>query len=299
MGGGSYDYLSRSVRTEKYASRSQNEIFRERNLNSQMSPKGVKVRESRDSKEHPNSFPIIIALDVTGSMGSIPTYLIKNGFPNLMKGIIDSGVADPQVLFLAIGDHECDQAPLQVGQFESSDELLDYWLEHVWLEGRGGGNDGESYHLAWYFAGYHTSTDSFEKRGKKGVLITVGDEKVLPNIGERDLRSIMGDGQYSSLSRFELLDKAKESWDCYHLHILEGNGDRQSTRDDWKQVIGDHLVMVADKTTVDKVISDIIIKSYNSTESTKLPPLGEFSGKPHSQQKEENKNSEYKPTTIL
>lgn len=292
MGRGSYDYLSRSIRTENYASKSTTEIFKERNLNLQMSPKGVKVRESRDSEEHPNSFPIIIALDVTGSMGSIPTYLIKKGFPNLMKGLIDSGITDPQVLFVAIGDHECDKAPLQVGQFESSDELLDYWLEHVYLEGGGGGNDGESYHLAWYFAGYHTSTDSFEKRHKKGVLITIGDEKVLSDVGSSDLRSIMGDGQYSSLSRVELLDKAKESWDCYHLHIMEGNGDRLQTRNDWKQLMGDKLILVEDKTTVDKIMTNLIVKSYGVESHS----INESST---DQQSTEDNKTEYKPTTIL
>ena len=32
---------------------------------------------------------IVIALDVTGSMGSIPHFLVKEGLPNIMKRIID------------------------------------------------------------------------------------------------------------------------------------------------------------------------------------------------------------------
>lgn len=41
----------------------------------------VGVRECRDSEEHPETTPIIIALDVTGSMGRIPHDLVKNQLP--------------------------------------------------------------------------------------------------------------------------------------------------------------------------------------------------------------------------
>ena len=166
MGGGTYSSSARfmSGRSDFYASASPQEIFKQKTVNSAMNPFDVKIRESRDSKEHPNSLAIVLALDVTGSMGSIPHFLVKEGLPDIMESVIKTGIKDPQILFVGIGDHECDAAPLQVGQFESSDELLDHWLTKLYLEGGGGGNDGESYLLAWYFAGYRTAIDCFEKR---------------------------------------------------------------------------------------------------------------------------------------
>ena len=178
MGGGSYDpIVSRSRSTTYYQTMSREEVFKQRKIDPEMDPKKITVRESRDSEEHPESFPIIIALDETGSMGHIPELIIKNVLPDIMESILNAGVKDPQICFMGIGD--CcfmEEAPLQVGQFESSDELMEKWLTKVYLESKGGGNRHESYPLAWYFADHHIVTDAWEKRQQKGVLITIGDE---------------------------------------------------------------------------------------------------------------------------
>jgi hypothetical protein len=264
MGGGSYSLNSRSVRAADlgYTTKSTQEIFKQRSINNAMNPYGVVVRESRDSKEHPNVVSIILALDVTGSMGTIPHFLVKEGLPNIMASIINEGINDPQLLFLAIGDHECDKSPLQVAQFESSDELLDKWLTDVYLEGGGGGNAGESYLLAWYFAGFHTSIDCFEKRGQKGFLFTIGDEPTLKSVPKIALQNIMGDGQYDEFSADMLLEKAREKYHCFHLHIKQtGAGSRQETMDGWKQLMGDGLIIVDNKNDVSRIISETIIKT--------------------------------------
>jgi hypothetical protein len=250
-----------------YLKASRDEIFKNKSVNNAMSPYGVDIRESRDSDEHPNSLAIILALDVTGSMGSIPHYLIKNGLPDIMGNIIQRGIKDPQILFTAIGDHECDNAPLQIGQFESSDELLDHWLENVWLEGGGGGNNGESYFLAWYFAAKHTSIDCFEKRNQKGFLFTIGDEPVLKQIPGHILKEIMGNGQFDHSNDVTIfLDEARKTYEIYHLHLKEGsNGRRQDVIDGWKQIMGENLIIVENKENIAKLISDKIIQTINNS----------------------------------
>lgn len=125
------------------------------------------VRESRDSNEHPKTTPIIIALDVTGSMRRTPHEMIKDNFPKLMDALMQLGVKDPQLLFMAVGDHEYDRYPIQVGQFESDTEKIVNSLEEFVLEG--GGNSGESYLLAHIIAGYHTETDSWLKDTRRVI----------------------------------------------------------------------------------------------------------------------------------
>jgi len=264
MGGGSFSVersMTNSVAND-YANRSPRDIFRKRSIDNAMNPKGITIREARDSDEHPKSVPIIIGLDVTGSMGHIPKQLITDGLTKLMGTIIQLGVEDPQILFIAIGDHECDRAPLQVAQFESSDELLDKWLKDVYLESGGGGNAGESYPLAWYFAGNHTAIDSFEKRNKKGFLITIGDEPFLPDFPKKDLDNIMGEtcAAQENKTHGQLLEEAQELYHVYHINLRETrSGGRPETYGSWSQILGDHAKNIAEHENIPQVIADIIL----------------------------------------
>jgi len=268
MGWGYYSVDDRAARAASvgYGTKSAREIFTQRAINNAMNPHGVRLRESRDSAEHPNSVAIVLALDVTGSMGSIPHHLVKEGLPTIMGRIIQSGTSDPQLLFLAVGDHECDNSPLQVGQFESSDELLDKWLTDVYLEGGGGGNAGESYLLAWYFAACHTSIDCYEKRTQKGFLFTIGDEPTLRDVPAAALKRIMGDGQHETYTDTFLLDKARERYHVYHLHIREtGAGSMQTTMNGWRELMGDHLLILERHEEVSTVIPEIIARHAPKT----------------------------------
>ena len=153
MGSGCYSYSDRSVRAKSsgYYDKPADDVFqqnRKREIHESMDPKKITLRECCDSDSHPFTVPIILTLDVTGSMREIPKDLIKDGLPTLMSTMIQNGVKDASLLFLAVGDHENDKAPLQVGQFESGDTELDLWLTRTWLEGGGGANAGRFQYLA-------------------------------------------------------------------------------------------------------------------------------------------------------
>lgn len=279
MGYSSYSAESRSFRAASEGYTTVNDsnlhtVFKTNRSNyhqSSMLPKGLTVRESRDSEAHPNSVAIIIALDVTGSMMSVPAEMVKEGLPTVMTTIIQAGQPDPQVMFLGIGDHECDRAPLQVGQFESGDEELDKWLTETWLEKGGGGNTGESYMLAWYMAAKHTSIDCWDKRKQKGILFTIGDEPVLPRISSLDLMQIFGDGQYSNYTSKELLEEAQKTYEVFHIHTTEtGAGRRYGVQDGWKELMGQNLIVVDHHSKIPQVIAETVcnltITASGSTE---------------------------------
>lgn len=269
MGGGSYSYLSSKSRSVSYGKMSREETFKNQKIDSLMDIKNKPFRESRDGEEHPDSYPIILALDVTGSMGHIPEDLIKGVFPEIMKKIIDSGVSQPQVCFLGIGDHECDSSPFQVGEFETSDELMEKWLTKTYIEGGGGGNMGESYLLAWYFASRHTSCDAYEKRGKKGTLITIGDEPTLKSISPEEIKEIFGETpEETVLTASSLLEEARKTWDVYHINVTDFSGKMPRTQETWREYLKENFINTQTSTGEDisSIIPSLVLQSYQGKE---------------------------------
>ncbi|MCI5207903.1 MAG: hypothetical protein D3910_03740, partial [Candidatus Electrothrix sp. ATG2] len=56
-----------------------------------------------------------------------------------------------------------------------------------------------------------------------------------------------------------LLDKARESYHVYHLHIKQTYaGSMQETMDGWKQLLGDHLIILEHHEDVSTVLPQII-----------------------------------------
>lgn len=234
-------------------------IFTSTNLSKDMNPDGVLFRESRDSVEHPESVPVIVFLDVTGSMGRIPEILVREKLGTLMNTIIKHGVSDPQILFGAIGDHHTDRSPLQIGQFESATKELDEWLTKIYLEGGGGGQHMESYLLGWLFAARHTSIDAFEKRGTKGFLFTIGDEWTWDSLDSDTLKKLMGYKQGETVTAEALLREAQRMYEVFHIHINEASYQNDPVvLNPWKALLKERLIILEDHTAIAETIATTV-----------------------------------------
>lgn len=185
-----------------------------------LDPRGVEIRESRDSEEHPTSNAIVIGLDVTGSMGAVVRGIHRD-LPRLHELLLGHKyIDDPQICFAAVGDATCDRVPLQLGQFES-DNRMDQQLENMVLEGGGGGQKTESYELLLYFAGQRTAIDCWEKRKKKGYLFIIGDEMAYPRVKQREVNGLFGGGLERDLPIADALARASEK---YHVYFVIPGG---------------------------------------------------------------------------
>jgi hypothetical protein len=215
-------------------------IFKQRSCHPLMDPKGVRVRESRDSAEHPQSLGIVFALDVTGSMGDIPVLLATRELPKFMKVLSACSIADPQVLFLAVGDANSDSAPLQVGQFETTAELMDQWLTRTFLEGGGGGGGEESYELALYFLAQHTEMDCYVKRGRRGYLFMTGDENPYPVLSRHVVDGVIGDRLDDDLKVGEVVAELQKTFVPFFL--IPDRARREGCEKSWRDLLGDHVL---------------------------------------------------------
>ncbi|PPD55278.1 MAG: hypothetical protein CTY12_01335 [Methylotenera sp.] len=237
-------------------------IFTSRGLHPDLNPLGVVVRESRDSDLNPESTAIIVDVDVTGSMGMLADYFIKEGLGELFKHIYDrKPVTDPHVMFMATGDAYYDQSPLQVSQFEA-DISIAKQLEKVHIEHGGGGNGFESYELPWYFAAFHTSIDCFEKRNKKGYLFTIGDEETPPCVKASQVARFIGASPEQDIDIKDMYETVSKMYNVYHIMVAEGQHCRgrnaDKVRSDWTNLIGENAIWLTDHTKLSEVIESII-----------------------------------------
>lgn len=260
MGYSRWDASDWSSYSTAAATKSTAQIFSSSSLNKDLDPRFITVRESRDSVQNPMSTPIIIASDVTGSMGMISDHLIRSGLGTLVGEIINrQPVQDPQICCMAIGDILCDRAPLQVTQFEP-DVGITSQIEKTWLEKGGGGNLSESYQLPWYFATFHTATDAYDLRGEKGYLITIGDEEVPPTLTKEQLARIGLTAQKDYTSE-ELYELVSEKYHTFHIIVEQGHHMSRrapQVRQGWKELMGDHAILLSDYTKLSEVVVSVI-----------------------------------------
>lgn len=265
MGSGSFDANVYRSYTSSVSTKTRDEVYTSRSIHKNLDPKGVAFRESRDSVDNPNSTPIIIGLDVTGSMGMIAEYIAKEGLGTLFQGILDrKPVSDPHMMFMGIGDAGWDRAPLQVSQFEADNRIVEQ-LTQLFLEGGGGGNNHESYDFPWYFAARHTVHDSMAKRGKRGYLFTVGDEETPQVLTKGAINRFLGTSPEVDVPSNISLEEAQRLYDVYHVVIEQGSHARShmpQVRASWSTLLGQKVIYLSDY----KLLSQTIVSAIQVAE---------------------------------
>jgi len=279
MGGGSWtekDYTSYSCSVGRSVTKgatgamcfmaddySAQDVYKSRHLQPELNPHNV-TRECCDSEEHPNTIPVILALDVTGSMGSTAVE-VASKLNEVMTELYKS-ITDVEFCIMGIGDLAWDAAPIQISQFESDIRIAEQ-LDKIYFEGGGGGNRYESYTAAWYMGLNHTKLDCW-KRGKKGIIITMGDEPLNPYLPADRLARVTGDTLQADVETKDLYKQVVEKFDVYHIAVDGGYSncykryasDVEST---YKEFLDDNHFFVANLNSIAGMIVNILTNAPN------------------------------------
>lgn len=256
-----YDDYNNYAKTTNYRSLKREEVFSHR-VDEKLDPRNVKVgkgdrkgmqlRESIISDANPDPTPIILGLDVTGSMGAVAEQIAKDELPKLMTAIHEEKVVtDPHVMFMGIDDVFAQgHGALQVSYFEPDLRIVEQ-LRKMWLVGNGGGNGSESYDLAWYFAGRYTYLENFEKTGKPGFLFTFGDEPApFQKVRKEQLETIFGPGDYEDTSPETSLRMAQQKFQVFHVVVEKGGYDTSG----WTKLLGNNVLFLRNTARLTDVV---------------------------------------------
>lgn len=283
MGYGNYSQVAHEALLRGRANIPTEQVFRQLQCHPLMNPKGVRVREGRDGADHPQSLGIAFSLDITGSMGEIPRLMATQQLPAFMKILTDCQISDPQILFMAVGDALHNAAPLQVGQFESTAELMDQWLTWTYLEGGGGGNGMEDYELGMYFLAAHTEMDCVVKRKKRGYLFMTGDEIPYPTLSKHVVETVIGDKLDEDLSCEEIVAEVQKAYIPFFMIPDQARAKRCERR--WRDLLGDHVLCLESPVDVCFVAAGAILLSEGRVSNIKeLAALLGNAGLPSSSQ---------------
>ena len=186
--------------------------------------------------------PIVVAVDVTGSMQRWPAEIFDR-LP-LLYQTLSQYREDVEISFVAIGDATCDRYPLQVTDFRKGIDL-EPTLGALFGEGGGGGQHRESYELLAYSLLYKTRCPE----AVKPLLILYGDEAFYEKVDRRQVKAIHGDELAEDLDARTLWRAVGEAWNVWHLRKKYGGAQEGEILAQWRDVLGRERVLELDDET--------------------------------------------------
>ena len=178
--------------------------------------------------------PLIVAIDVTGSMASWP-FEIFDRLP-LLFNTLSQYREDLEVCFAAIGDAKVDAWPLQVTDFASGYDL-EQLLGSLYGEG-GGGDAPESYGMFAQWVNTHVEIPNAED---KPFLIVYGDASMHAKINPGDIQRVLGDKVKKDVDSIKAWQEVSKTWNTWFLRRPTGrSGD--TVHEQWAEAVGEQKI---------------------------------------------------------
>ena len=252
-----YDFKSARKTYDKHVSRSYSDARVSRG------GKSVSVKDCVPAEVKTESTsPLVIAIDVTGSMGDWPATIFSK-LPYLdLEGKEYLG-EDMEISFAAVGDYFSDEYPLQVQPF-CTGKGLEKTLKKLIIEQGGGGTTQESYELAATYYAHNTSMDE----AVRPIFIFIGDEGFYDWVDKeasKDWAHVSGKQRVSGAVAIKNLKKKFSVYIVRKPYSMSRINSRSSTDErihkQWVEALGeDHVVELPDASRVVDVIFGILAK---------------------------------------
>ena len=206
--------------------------------------------------------PLVIACDVTGSMGEWPAVIFSK-LPYLeLEGKEYLGET-MEISFAAVGDAYSDNYPLQVRKFAKGKDL-EKRLKELVIEGNGGGQTSESYDLAALY--YARNVDM--PKAIKPIFIFIGDEGLYEHIDKAQAKEWARTDVEGRLSTPQVIKELQAKYSVYLVRKMYGSdsgdgmsGDNRRIGKQWEEYLGaDHIAILPKADRVVDVIFGILAK---------------------------------------
>ncbi len=179
--------------------------------------------------------PMVVAIDVTGSMASWP-FEIFDRLP-LLFNTLSQYREDLEICFAAIGDAAVDHWPLQTTSFASGFDL-EQQLGSLFGEG-GGGDAPESYGLFAHWLNTHVEVPNAEE---PPFLMVYGDITMHPRVPSDQIERVLGDSKALGVDAVDCWQKVTKTWNTWFLRRPTGRkGDEVDKQ--WAKAIGEKKVL--------------------------------------------------------
>jgi ribosomal protein S27AE len=179
--------------------------------------------------------PLIVAVDVTGSMASWPAEIFDR-LP-LLYNTLSQYREDLEISFAAIGDAGVDRWPLQVTTFASGYDL-EQLLKSLYGEG-GGGDAPESYGLFAHWVDTHVEVP---EAGDKPFLIVFGDITMHPKVPREQVQELLGDDPQGDVDALRAWQRVAKRYNVWFLRRASGRPNDQVDQQ-WAKAIGAQKIM--------------------------------------------------------
>ncbi len=189
-----------------------------------------KIIDPKKTVRSESANPLIIVVDVTGSMASWPAEIFDR-LP-LLFNTLSQYRPDLEICFAAIGDASYDSWPLQVTTFASGFDLEQLLGS---LHGEGGGGDApESYGLFAHWVNTHVQVPNAQETP---FLIVFGDVTMHKEIPAWQIEKVLGDNPQGDVDSLRSWQNLSRKWNTWFLRRPTGKtGDQVDVQ--WAEAIG-------------------------------------------------------------